>query len=72
MSDDNATSVISSDPLKVCICNDENNIIECTRIDMGAVRGKKFTLHAVIVGQSGGTVPSFVRTSLDNGDHKRK
>ena len=65
VSDDNATSVISSDPLKVCICNGDN--IECAGIDMAVVRGRKFTLQAVIVGQNEGAVPSFVRTSLDNG-----
>lgn len=66
VSDDNETSVISSDPLKVCICNGDNSI-ECTEIDeIGAIRGRKFTLQAVVVGQNGGTVPSFVRTSLDN------
>ena len=65
VTDDNITSLISSDPLKVCICDGDN--LECTGIDVGIVRGRKFTLQAVIVGQNEGTVPSFVRTSLDNG-----
>ena len=67
VNDDKVTSLISSDPLKVCICNGDN--IECNSrvVNIGAVRGRMLTLQAVIVGQNEGTVPSFVRTSLDNG-----
>ena len=65
VTDDNITSKVSSDPLKACIC--DGGTLECTRKYIEAVRGRKFTLPAVIVGQNNGAVPSFVRTSLSNG-----
>ena len=64
---DNVTSNISSDPLQICFC--ENGIPNCNVKEIDTVRGKKFTLMAVIVGQNNGVVPSSVRTSLDDDIH---
>ena len=61
---DNITSNISSDPLQLCFC--VNNSIKCSKCEINIVRGKKFTLMALIFGQNNGVVPSSVRTSLDN------
>ena len=61
---DNVTSNISSDPLQICFC--ENGIPYCNHKEINIVRGKEFTLMALIVGQNYGVVPSSVRTSLDN------
>ena len=61
---DNRTSIVSSDPLQVCIC--ENDGLMCNYTDKETVRGKEFTLQAVIVGQGLGANPeSAVRISLD-------
>ena len=64
LSNDNATSEISSDPLQVCVCTGSS--LECTDQVIDTVRGKEFSLLAVTVGQNKGIVPSFVRTSLTN------
>ena len=61
---DNVTSNISSDPLQVCFC--ESGIPYCNVKEIDTVRGKEFTLMAVIVGQNYGVVPSSVRTSLSS------
>ena len=57
------TSIVSSDPLQVCIC--EFDFLRCDRTDRMTVRGKELTLQAVIVGQAMGASPSNVRISLD-------
>ena len=57
------TSIVSSDPLQVCIC--ERDLLICDRTDKVTVRGKELTLQAVIVGQGLGAIPSNVRISLD-------
>ena len=64
VSDDSLTSDISSDPLQVCFC--EGDSLECKDYKRAIVTGREFTLHAVIVGQNKGIVPSSVRTSLSN------
>ena len=61
---DNKTADISSDPLEICYC--ENGIPDCSDRIIHTLRGKEFTLLALVVGQSGGVIPSSVRTSLDN------
>ena len=61
---DTNTSNISSDPLQICFC--ENDIPYCSHRVIDTVRGKEFTLMAMIIGQNSGIVPSSVRTSLDN------
>ena len=67
LSDDSVTSEISSDPLQVCICIDNSTgSLECTDQVIKTIRGRKFTLLAVTVGQNQGIVPSSVRTSLTN------
>jgi hypothetical protein len=63
---DNVTSNISSDPLQVYFC--ENGILDlnCSNHkEIDIIRGKEFTLMALIVGQNYGIVPSSVRTSLN-------
>ena len=67
VSDDNVTSKIASEPLKVCFCETfglECNIHRDEKIQI--VRGKEFTLLAVTLGQNKGIVPSYVRASLSN------
>ena len=62
---DNTTSIVSSDPLQVCFCKSDS--LECDNyIEIETVRGREFTLQAVIVGQGFGANPSVVRVSLDN------
>ena len=69
------TSSISSDPLQICICynNNEKNTTETvcnhqssTARTIKTVSRKEFTFLVVTVGQNKSIVPSFVRTSLDN------
>ena len=62
---DNTTSNVSSNPLQVCICNNDISVF-CKSIEIETVRGRAFTFPAVIVGQGLGAVPSAVRISLDN------
>ena len=62
---DNTTSNVSSDPLQVCICNNDISVF-CKSTEIETVRGRAFTFPAVIVGQGLGAVPSAVRISLDN------
>lgn len=54
---DSTTSNISSDPLQICIC--ENNEANATEIDcdppsksIKAIRGKEYTMLVVTVGQN--------------------
>ena len=61
---DSTTSNISSDPLQLCFC--VNVTLKCSDLEIYTVRGKTFTLMALIIGQNSGVVPSSVRTSLDN------
>ena len=64
----NTTSNVSSDPLQVCIC--KNDSLICRKRYSGhieMVRGKEFTLQAMVVGQGKRASPSAVRVSLDNG-----
>ena len=71
----NTTSVdknipdISSDPLEVCFCdeNDTVPIIKCEDPKVEVMRGREFTLKAITLGQSGGSIPSDVRIILSNG-----
>ena len=60
----NKSSEISSDSLQLCFCRGTN--LECENQEIKTIRGKEFTLMAVIVGQNKGIIPSAVRTSLDN------
>ena len=63
---ENTTSNVSSDPLQVCICKSDSPVCN-TSVEIKTVRGREFTLQAVIVGQGMGAVPSAVRISLDDG-----
>ena len=67
ISSDKLTSDISSDPVQVCFCMDDGNIVcDAPAEEVKTVPGKKITLKVVIIGQDKGIVPSSVRISLDN------
>ena len=67
---DNKTSTISSDPLKICPC--ENNLPKCSTtassfdVKRKVYPGETFQVLVVAVGQRDGTVPSTVRSSIDD------
>ena len=65
ITEDEITSNISSDPLRLCFCQDgvPNCSLEQT---VSVVRGKLFTFSVVTVGQGNNTVPSSVRVDVDN------
>ena len=66
--DYDTTSNISSDPLQVCSC--ENNLPECRwpfyHFPCTVYPGEMFKVSVVAVGQRNGTVPSTVRSAIDN------
>ena len=63
--DYNDTSHITSDPYRVCFC-DIDGFVDCSlHNSVNTVRGKKFSLSVVTVGQGNNTVPSSVRIDLD-------
>ena len=58
------SSVISSEPFRVCFCN-HDKVPDCemnTTVD--TIRGKQFTLSAVTVGQGNFTVPSSIKVDF--------
>ena len=63
---DSITSVISSEPLRVYICDNASisNLMDSAELEI--VRGTVANLSVVIVGQNNGAIPSSVRISLDN------
>ena len=67
--DDNTTSTISSDPFRICVC--ENNLPNCTDSQYHFARtvypGEIFQVSVVAVGQRNGTVPSGVISIIDQG-----
>ena len=64
--DDNTNSNISSDPFRICPC--ENNYTDCSMsISKHLYRGETFTVSVVAVGQREGTVPATVRSITDSG-----
>ena len=62
---DDKVSDISSAPLEVCFCG-ENDEIQCIDQVKNVVRGKELILRAVIVGQNEGRLASAVRIVLNN------
>ena len=64
---DNTTSSVSSDPFRVCLC--ENNHPNCSKSikTLSVYPGETFQVSLVAVGQREGIVPSVVRTYLDKG-----
>ena len=69
--DDSTTSSISSDPLFICLC--ENNLSNCNTSWLNFPRtvypGETFQVSVVAVGQRDGTVPSTVRSSIEQEFH---
>ena len=57
-------SVISSNPLRVCLCVDSKPECNITQYNTVAYPGKTITLSAVAVGQRFGTVPSTVHSGF--------
>ena len=70
-SDDNTTSTISSDPLRICYC--ENNLPNCSGSRYHFARtvylGETFQVSVVAVGQRNGTVPSRVISIINQEYH---
>lgn len=63
--EDEITSNISSDPLRVCFC--QNGVPNCSlEQSVSVVRGRLFTFSVVTVGQGNYTVPSSIRVDVDN------
>ena len=69
--DDNTTSTISSDPLRICYC--ENNLPNCSGSRYHFARtvylGETFQVSVVAVGQRNGTVPSRVISIINQEYH---
>ena len=71
--DYNTTSNISSDPLRICLC--ENNHPDCSKyrydVPHKVYPGETFQVSVVVVGQRNGTVPSGVISTIDNIQYPR-
>ena len=66
--DYNTTSNISSDPLQICLC--ENNLPDCSEeFPRKVYPGETFQVSVVAVGQRHGTVPSGVVSIIDQGSN---
>ena len=63
-SDNSITSNISSEPLRVYICDNDSNLMDSASLSI--VRATEANLSVLIVGQDRGSVPSSVRISLNN------
>ena len=61
-SNPNKTSLVTSDPYGVCICNKTTNIPNCTQRNLNLTKfaGEYFTVYVSAVGQMNGTVPSKI------------
>ena len=66
LSDDNITSTVSSEPLRVYICEEASNSKLVDSLAKQIIRGREMVVFVDIVGQGNGTVPSSVRVSLNN------
>ena len=62
--DNSTTSDISSEPLRVYICDNDSNLMDSASLSI--VRATEANLSVLIVGQDRGSVPSSVRISLNN------
>ena len=68
---DGKSSDISSDPLRVCFC--EDGVINCSLDYIRTVhtkRGELFTMSVITVGQGDYPVPSTIRAYVRNGDNQ--
>ena len=63
----NTASKISSDPFRICPC--ENNLPNCSKSvkTLSVYPGETFQISVVAVGQRNGIVPSAVRSHIDRG-----
>ena len=68
ISSDNVSFDISSDSLRVCICEDseDNGFLFCNENKIETVTGKEITMKAVIVDRDDRIVPMSLRIYLDN------
>ena len=67
--DDNKTSTISSEPFRVCPC--ENNLPDCSKSHVPYIvyPGEMFNVSTVAVGQRSGTVPAGIRSSIETSNN---
>ena len=65
--DDKMTSSISSDPFRVCLC--ENNSPNCNKLNetLSVYPGETVQVSVVAIGQRDGIVPAAVRSHIDKG-----
>ena len=78
-SQDNVTSIISSDPFRICLC--ENSTINCSLEypSLSKSPGESFNISVVAVGQGDGSIPAIVRSyfpfesgsDAELGEHQR-
>ena len=61
-SNPNETSLVTSDPYGVCICNKKKSIPNCTQrnLNLAKFAGEYFTVYVSAVGQMNGAVPSKI------------
>ena len=64
---DKTTSIISSDPFHICLC--ENNLPDCSEVTqtLSVYPGETFQVSVVTVGQGNGIVPAAVKSNMDEG-----
>ena len=67
--DDNTTPRISSDPFRVCLCENENDYPDCSKSNktLSVYPGETFQVSVVTTGQGNETVPAQVRSRIGNG-----
>ena len=64
--DDESPSLVSSDPVRVCICEESYPNCNITELEVKLFPGQTLTLSAVAVGQRSGIVPSIVQAFFEN------
>ena len=64
---DNTTPNISSDPFRICPC--ENNLPDCSKSEktLSVYPGETFHISVVTTGQGNETIPALVRSRIGNG-----
>lgn len=68
--EENGSSIIASDPIKVCFCKNDEPLCDENFKFIEAFPGDTFKVPAIIVGQRNGVVPAAVRAFIkDNKDN---
>ena len=65
-------SEVSSDPIRVCICEQSTPNCNLTMKEMQVIPGETLIVQAVAVGQRNGIVPSLVKAQFKNTDHDER